>query len=220
MKALVIALACVSVVFARGGSRFDYAPFNTRYVFEDSCNIDSTDTVWMPMFWQDNGKEKFFLFEARDDSSDGFDSDSFSVKIDAYSVFNLNNRIGDYNSFPYMVRLPSQGHPDSTSFPYSSEYILYDSLDILDMDTACVYARNLIPVLNSTGDTVDWSYGDSLSTLQTSGFGAFSYLQADFDYTPGLMLRIVGLTRNLKSGVGSFLRVRVGEMQGAPSKMK
>jgi len=220
MKALVCALLCAAVAMGAAGRRYSYTPYNSRYVFEDSVFIDSTVTVTMPIFWQDNGEQKFILLEARDDSSTGFASDSFSVKIEARQVFPLNNRIGDYNSFPYAVDLASKAHPDSTGYPYSSDFILFDSLDILDMDTACVYARNLIPATNSAGDTVDWVHGDTLLTLQTSGFGAFEYVAVPFDYSPGLTLKITGLLRNLKRGTGSFLRVRIGQLMGTNVKAK
>lgn len=220
MKAMGILLIAACAVFAVS-SRSDYKPYNSHVIFEDSVWIDSTEVKTMEVFWQDNYAQKAVLVEARDDSSDGFASDSYSVKIEVYQDFPLTNDIsGKYNRFPYFVHLPSRAHPDSSTYPYGTDFILFDSLDILDMDTLAVYVRDSIPVTNSYGDTVDWAFGDSLKTAQESGFGAFAYQCVSFDYTPGLSFKITGLTRNRIAGVGTLTRIRMYGLDGAVTKGK
>lgn len=201
------------------GANFD--PFASYLVFEDSLRLDSTESKFMKVVYQDNGGNKTIVFEARDDSSAGFTSDSAAAKIEVFQVFPIaklgQNKMG---GAPYFLRLKSHAHPDSSTYPFGSQFVLFDSLEAKTMmDSAAVYARDI-----ESDTTAIWrvskSYGDSLKTLQTSGFGAFTYSSVPFDYSPGFVLKFTGKASNKGTGVGSIWKVRVYQLAGTSVRTK
>jgi hypothetical protein len=209
MKSLLLfmlcAVYCVGEVVSIGGN----SP-NSFMFWNDSCRIDSTETKYLRVLANDAYANKTLLIEARDDSSAGFASDSACVKIEIVQVWPINR-----GNIEYFVELNSRAHPDS-SYPGGSDYVLFDSLDILSMDTVCVYKRNRVTITNPSGNS---SYaGDSLKTLQTSGFGAFVYTCLPPDASPAGVFKFTGTSKNEKRGAGSFWRIRGYQIKAMVTK--
>jgi hypothetical protein len=197
---------------------FGQAPFNSRVVWEDSVRVDSTASYRLPMFWQDNGGIRTLVIEARNDSTAGFASDSAAVRIEYRQNFPLSKSLPNSGNFPYILSLRSRAHPDSLSSLWrgGSSFLLWDSLAIQSMDSAAVYSRNRV----LRAGTTKYSYGDSLKTLQTSGFGAFTYLSFLPDYSPGGNLVVTGKANNGKRGVGSVWKFRLYQQIGTSVKVE
>ena len=211
MKKLLLVLLLASVVM--GVTR---KPYNSHILLTDTVLVDSTEVEYTQIFWQDNGAEKSLLIEAYDDSTVGIASDSASVKIEVYQAFNR----GIKNQGEVVI-LPSHAHPDSTTYPFGSSFILYDSLEVKEMDSTAVWAKTSVPLLDVRGDTVGLDFQDGLDSLQTSGFGAFEYTTVGPpDFSPGLVLKITGLSSNLKRGSGSRWIFHWFQVKGTPTKGK
>lgn len=186
---------------------------NTDIIFEDSTRVDSTETVAMMAFGIDHGADFTVLIEARDDSSAGFSADSASVSMKVYQVW----PVAVEDEF-YFVRLESRAHPDSTTSLLSGgpSFTLFDSLDILEMDTASGYFRDYVG--NTAGNRDEARhYGDSLVTLDTlSNFGAMAYTTFVPDVSPALQFEFTGTSGNKVEGVGSMWKVRVYQLKRTP----
>jgi hypothetical protein len=201
---LLILLVLSSMSFARRRTpKID----NSRIAREDVVYIDGTETVYSPIFWQATGGVKSLLLQASDDSTAGFASDSACASVELMQVF--DNGTGN------VIVLPSRAHPDSTGWPYGADFMLYDSLDIADMDTASYWSRVALPSQNANDDTVGTYYNDSLNAVGTAP-GAFSYIPIVPDYSPGLVLKFTGKANNSTDGDGSRWIVRWYQENGAP----
>jgi hypothetical protein len=205
---VVLAAVCFSKPMSTAGPML-----NSDWVFVDSMRIDGTETKTTKAFGIDKGAQLSLLIEARDDSSSGFADDSASVQVKLYQVWPVS-----VGSREYFVRLNSKAHPDST-YP-GADWILFDSLDILDMDTASYYHRDV--TIDSTGNRGKVRvWGDSLVTADSVGVvGAVEYIDFAPDFSPALMLQLTGNLRNAKRGVGSMWIVRVTQLGGTPVKNK
>jgi hypothetical protein len=201
-----VLLACVAIA---GAAVRNNNPLNSFIVWEDSVRVDSTETKRMTAAWIDNGAQLALVVEARDDSSAGFADDSASVAMSVYQVWPVTK--GDSR---YFVRLPSRAHPDSTTvlFDGGADFRLWDSLHIADMDTAAVYLRNTVSGGGVLNRQADW--GDSLKTLQTTGWGAFAYRTWSPDYSSALEFELTGNAANKIGGVGSMWKLRLYQLRG------
>lgn len=188
-------------------------PINSQLIWEDSTRIDSTETKIMKAVWQDGYAQKAILIEARDDSTAGLISDSACVRISVLQLFPFNGLTGNTIG-QFFVALNSRANPDSTTKMGSSVFNLFDSLNILSMDTAAVYKRG-----QTTGATfggTGWMPNDTLKTLQTvaKGYGAFAYTALPFDFSPAIAFKLKGCASNHKGGVGSMWKIRVYGLKG------
>jgi hypothetical protein len=211
MKNFALFLLALLLYNTAQGAAKTSPPYNSKIAFIDTIRVDSTNVYYSDIFWQDNGAEKMLLIEADDDSSAGFADDSAAVKIELLQVARFLP-----NSDRYVVMLPSHAHPDST-YP-SLNFVLYDSLDIADMDTAAVWSRTAVPTKNLLGDTTGYTYNDVIGSAAT-GYGAFAYAGYTPDYSPGLVLKVTGLTSNKITGVGSRWIFRWIQVDGTKMKL-
>ena len=207
--------ACVALCFIASFSAVTSPssgfPSNASMIFEDSARVIGTATAKLPMVWIDNNVCLLLVVSARDDSAAGFANDSACVAVSYKQVFPLFP-----NKSEYAVALTS--HPDTVDrLPH---WKVFDSLCIAAMDTAAVYKRNLIKVNDAFGNTMKYIPGDTLKTLQTTGFGAFAYTQLMPDNSPAIEIRLTGKANNCKRGVGSMWKVRVYTIGGFPTKSK
>lgn len=208
----VFVLLAVSVALA-WSQRSTPTPYNTL-VWTDTLRIDSTETEYTQIFWQDNGGEKCLLVEGLDTATAGFASDSACVGITLYQVFNIAGGV--------VVKLNSKAHPDSTTYPGSSVWPLWDSLNVAtmcDTSAARVMRRNAVKYSRlGTGDTAQ-VYGDDLSSNLT-GYGGFAYIGLAPDASPGISLKVVGKATNAKRGSGSRWVFRLYQINGQPVRTK
>lgn len=187
-------LLMVVGVMAQG--RHTARPFNTL-MWDDTLIIDSTESEWTSIYWQDNGATKVLLVQAYDDSAAGFADDSACVGIDAYQVFNVGNKVA--------VRIRSTGADSSIS----------DSLQLASMmDTTVSYLRNVSYKVRLGGDTV-WTYNDEWDTLSTDTC-AFWYSTLAPDASPGISFKLTGKASNKIDGDGSKWILRVYQLIGSP----
>jgi hypothetical protein len=209
LSVVFVVLACFAVAAQPSVSKGD--PTNALTTWEDSCRIDSTEGKWLTVPWIDNFTNKALLIEARDDSAAGFAEDSASVSIKLYQAFSITR-----DNKKFWAVLPSHAHPDSGYL--SNGWSLYDSLNILDMDTANIYARNADTIKSFSGNVKGLSWGDSILTLQESGFGAFRYVSLSPDFSHGLALYIKGNIANARKGVGSMWKFSVVSRRNADGR--
>lgn len=212
MKNVLFMLVAAVAVFAQTPNYRPH-PTNAMLFWEDSARVDGTDAVTFKAVWQDEIANKVLLVECRDDSSSGFASDSACVRVTAYQVFPM---AGAQNS-DLFVMLNSRANPDSTTKYGSSVFNLFDSLNIKSMDTACVWKRNYVLSSNTWGSKGPYP-GDSLKTLQTSGYGAFAYTALPVDFSPAYTIKLTGLAPNAKRGAGSMWKLRIYGLRGVMTK--
>jgi len=219
-------LAIITLLALSALAANNFEPYNTQIFFEDSLRIDSTETKFSEAFWQDNGLWKCFLIEARDDTNylaGGWSVCTSAVSIELYQGFPVTNEYGvnartyatGYSK--YIAALPSKAHPDSTAM-HPLSFVMFDSLVISSMDTAAVYSRNAVIDTNLTGQTMGYHYGDSLKTLQSTGFGAFVYTCLPPDASPAGVFKFTGTSKNEKRGAGSFWRIRGYQIKAMVTK--
>ena len=211
---LGLLLMALSVIAQIGAPAQRSTMLNSNIIFDDSTYVLGTATVAMKVCWQDNWANKAILIEARDTSATGFATDSAAVRVTAYQVFPFTSSPGK----EVFAALNSRANPDSTTKYGSSVFNLFDSLDILSMDTACVYLRNR-STLTMTGGAPGTSAGDSLKTLQTTGYGAFAYIALPFDFSPAFVLKLSGRASNRKAKPTKW-HVRVYALRGLPQKVQ
>jgi hypothetical protein len=195
-KWLLVALLAV-VVYGEGEPT---GPLNSINQWRDTIWVDSTSVVWSDIFWQDNGGEKCLLVTLDDTSQAGVADDSASIKLELYQVFADNAQYR--RDFKNAWVLPSRAFPDSTSWPYSSSFALFDSLDILDMDSTAMWVRTATPVIKRYGnriDTLGYYYDTQLDSAVTDGSKAYAYVPIVPDASPGLAFKITGLARGAKA---------------------
>lgn len=186
---------------------------NTYVLFDDSTKIVGTETKYLKAFPQDLTSAMSLLIEARDDTA-GYANDSISLRISLEQVFPYTKR-----SVDYYVSIPSRSNPDSTAWPGSSSFKLFDSLTIAQMCTTCVYSRNKVGLSTVAGATQKYYYGDSLVTLQTSGFGAFTYVPINnLSFSPSSVIKVTGLPNNNKSASGVTVRCIIMGQKGVVTK--
>ena len=222
--ALIVSMGCwlmalIAIKPARVDAQIGAPPqritmLNSNIIFDDSTYVTGTATVAMKVCWQDVWSNKAILIEARDTLATDFAHDSAAVKVTVYQVFPFT--APRYGNDEFAV-LNSRANPDSTTKYGSSSFTLWDSLDIHQMDTACVYARNRL-VLTMTGGAPGTSAGDSLKTLQTTGYGAFAYTALPLDFSPAFVLKLKGLSTN-RTGKATKWHVRVYALRGIPQKV-
>lgn len=203
---LMVVLVCAVAAMAR----YTAKPTSTL-LWVDTLVIDSTETEWTDIYWQDNGAEKTLVIEAQNDSATGFADDSACVLVQLYQVFH-----GPSNN---VIRLPSRAHPDSSTYPFGSAFNVFDSLDIGDMDTTALIARTGVPELSSRGDTVGYYTNDSFGSAATAT-GAWAYISFAPDFSPGITLKVTGKASNGKRGVGSRWVFRWYQSLGAAVNTK
>ena len=181
---------------------------NSNVVLDETMYVDATASVWTPAFAIDRGAYLSLLIEAFDDSTAGFASDSACVSIELYQVFpDTRNGVGYFNVFK------SKAHPDST-YP-GTDWFLFDSLHIADMDTLAAYTRDADSVTIRQEKTV--IYGDSLVMADTNVvYGAQVYIDFAPDFAPALALKVTGKADNLTEGTGSRWRFKIIQMAGEP----
>lgn len=185
---------------------------NTRLVYNDTIRVDSLSAVWTQAFAIDQGVNLILELEADDDSTAGFADDSACVSVELYQAIpETRDNIG------YWKLYKSKNDPDST-YP-GTDFFLFDSLDITDMDTAAVFFRDTTSFTQRSGGGKIMVYGDSVVTADTlSKFTALEYLAFTPDLTPALALKFTGLSPNKTEGVGSLWIIRVYQMYGDPVK--
>lgn len=181
---------------------------NTRIAMQDTVYVDSTSTVYSEIFWQTEGEYKTLLIEAYDDSTAGITDDSACIKIELLQAFNIGTK--------HIVLKSSHAYPDCTSYAYSDSFLLYDSLSIQDMDTTSMFIRNALYKTNPVGDTIMKYYGVEIDSMEVVTPLAYSYRHITPDYSPGLVLKITGLTPNLARGTGSRWIFRWYQQKGQP----
>jgi hypothetical protein len=205
-------LAVLLMLAGAAMARRSVEPLNTL-IWVDTLTIDSTETEWTDVYWQDNGAEKTLVVEAWNDSGTGFASDSACVGITLYQVFHLPGA----NS---VVRLGSRAHPDSSTYPFgSAAFSLFDSLDIADMDTTALISRTAVPQVSSRDDTVGYYYTNTFGSAATAT-GAWAYISFAPDFSPGLVLQVTGKASNGIRGAGSKWVFRWYQSGGAVTKTR
>jgi hypothetical protein len=197
MKRYLAILVAAGLAYAGGPSTAGYQqPYNSQ-VWIDTVVVSSTNTAYSDVFWQDNGSEKMLVVEAMDTTAAGFAADSACVSIRLQQVAPIGTSRKD------VVVLSSHAHPDSTSYPGSSVFYLWDSLNIRTMmDTTAAWVRHAVPLTNRQGDTVDYTFSERVldsTVTATRGYGAFVYTSVPPDYSPGLRLRLTGKACNKKT---------------------
>ncbi len=206
-KTFILLLVLFTVISARGKR----TPMieNAKLVTIDTIFVDATDTAWTQIFWQPAGTYKSVVIEGNDTNTAGLGSDSAAVQVVLFQVFDK----GPDRS--QVVLLDSRAHPDSTSWPNSSDFIISDSLDVADMAQTSLYNRT--SELNiSANDTLGYVYNDTLGTLATTQTGATAYYMLSPDYSPGIILRLVGRLTNSTANTGSRWIIRWYQQGGEP----
>jgi len=203
---LTVLLAALAVSAGRAPSRPAY---NTRH-FYDTLYVASTADTFSQVFWQDAGMEKTLLIEMNDTSVAGFDSDSCAFKLELYQAWQTQPE-------STIILLPSRANPDSTGWPYSSDFVLFDSLDIADMDTVSTYRRVAIPSTDLSGDTTGYYYKTGIDTLisVSAQIAAFAYVPIAPDASAGVAVKITGKASN-KKGAGSRIILKWFQVKGQP----
>lgn len=172
---------------------------NSNYIYTDSIWVDATDTVFSSAFPIDEGAHLTMILEARDDSAAAIGGDSACVRVELWQSYPIFK-----GGRGYLVTFPSKAQPDST-YP-SPDWVMYDSLDIADMDTAAAYMRDL----KGADHRKTKIWGDSLVISDTLGnFGAMEYFAFSPDATPSAVLRFIGRATNKRIGPGSRWIVRI-----------
>lgn len=200
-QTIILILALFTILFARDSRPRTPIVENSRLVHIDSIYVEETDTVWTDIFWQAAGEYKSILIEANDDSTAGTASDSACAQVTLWQVWDIGKS--------GVIVLPSRAHPDSTTWPNGSDFIISDSLDILSMEDSALWARGHLPYTTGTdststgGDTIDVAgyYNNVLDSIYGGTQpGGYAYYMLSPDYSPGLVLRFVGRISNLTAG--------------------
>lgn len=207
---LIFALFTISIARGKRTPMIE----NARLVHIDTIFVDGTDTAWTQIFWQPAGTYKTIMVEVNDTNTADLSSDSAAAQLTLWQVFDKGK---DHSQ---VVVLPSRAHPDSASFANStSDFVLSDSLDIADMLQTGLYDRTS-EVNISLGDTLAPVYNDTLSTIATTQTGAFTYYDLRPDYSPGLLVRLVGRLTNAATATGSRWIIRWYQQTGQPVTTK
>jgi hypothetical protein len=214
---LVVALASVATSQIRIGS---WDPANARRAVVDTIMLDSSETKYSQCFWVCAGGNYSLMLEVNDTSAAGFASDSAVASIEVLQAFNVDQ--AKYALFP------SHAHPDSdtVAFAGGANFYLSDSLDIRSMqgDTLRVFSRATRTLKDAQGNTVDNSFTDDVGAAYSSALkariGALRYYSFAVDYSPGVVLKIKGLTGNKKGGPGSRWIVRWYQQVGQPMQAR
>lgn len=210
---VIVLMLMVCVTFAQRRSDRDQIPSNITMVMRDTLRVDGTEALWSKLFWQAKGAEKTLQVIFDDTTSAGVASDSAAVKIEMFQVWNTPN---DNRK---VTILASRANPDSTSWPYSSNFVMVDSLDILSMDSAAVWDRLQIPIRSANGDTTGYTWGDDLDSVYTGGYVGSAYYPVVPDASPGIIFKVTGKASN-KVGSYSRLILKLFQITGAPTKIQ
>ncbi len=211
MKKLFIILLMVSMLFARGKRTPEIE--NATIVNIDTILVDGTDTAWTQIFWQPAGTHKSILIEANDPNQAGLGSDSAAVQVVLFQVFDK----GSDKSEVYLLN--SRAHPDSTGWPNGTDYIINDSLDIADMAQTSLYART--SEANESGnESYAPVYNDTLGAVASTQDGGTAYYALSPDYSPGIILRLVGRLTNAATSTGSRWIIRWYQQKSQPVTTK
>lgn len=169
-------------------------------VYEDTIWVDGDVTVYSRVIDLAGGGSRSVLLECFDDSTAGFASDSLDVGVSVYQAFSLNDKD--------VVLLASKSHPDSTSWPFGSVFVLDDSVKIGDCDTGKVYVRTMQRDTSFQGDVISTSYTDDLdSTIATRG--AFVYWPLSPDVSDGVVFEFDGHADTQDKGLGARFILRI-----------
>ena len=209
---MVVILIAFASVMARYPAPTQNKPRNSSVKFVDTLYIDSTESKWTDVFWQDFGAQKILFIQADDTSEGNFGGDSAAVKIELYQAFPR------YKNQKDVVLLQSRACPDSTSWPYSGEFVIDDSLDVLEMDTTCLYAFTAVADTLPTGDTVGYYYTtviDSAVTDSAEYIACKHYLLTP-DASPGIAFKVTGKASNKVAGSGTMWVLTVYQIDGEP----
>jgi len=181
---------------------------NSSYAPVDSFAIDSADVVYSRAFALDNGTYKTLMVEMRDDSSAGFASDRGAVSIEFMQLLPV-----DRNNNKYFSVLRSKADTTNGSYPAGGAYMLFDSLDIVDMDTASMRYRDVV-IDSAWNKPRGKMYGDSILVVDTTGnFGAVDYISFTPDFTPTGCFRVTGLKGSLAAGDGVHVLLYLARME-------
>lgn len=206
-RVVLLVLIIIAVVHGRTNTQ------ENQLMYADTIFVDSVNVSYTKVFWQDKGTYKSVLIEAFDDSSAGFASDSISASIELKQVFNLGPK--------YFVVMNSRAHPDSTTYPNSTNFMLSDSMYLAKMDTTAKWIRTAIYKTNLLGDTVETNYSDDIATqATTTNRGAYWYQDLAPSYSPGILLKLTGKLQNKCKGPGSRWIIRLFMQEGEPVKQK
>jgi hypothetical protein len=181
-------------------------PYNTNLMV-DTVWVKSTGSVFSQVFWQDAGANKAVSITMDDTSAAARANDSAAISVELKQVF--ATQTGSKRKYAYVM--PSLAHPDSTTWPGGSGgYFLWDSLDVLDMDTLAVYHRERVPEVKLS-DTVGWYYNRDIDSLVPAAERMpLSYRAFSADPSPGIAFKVTGKDSNKKS---SFVRVIINYWQ-------
>ncbi len=184
MKKLLLILLLSVITYGKS----TVPPFNSSVLRSDTLYLSRGDVGYTPVLFNlNNGMEKSYKITIDDTTNTGFNNDSGAVRVELYQAF---NNIKD----PSKVDIfPSRSHPDS-AFPGGSDFIMFDSLHIADMDTSAEWRLSVGGArVSAAGDTLQLWYNESLDSAITAPLGAKAYMFLVPDYSPGALLKVSGL---------------------------
>ena len=195
VRSIIVLLSLVSVTMAQV-----YFPSKT-YRQYDTIWIKGTEVKYSKIFAQDIVGEKSIIVSFNDTSAAGIPDDSAAMKVELMQAF---NRDADGSGKAFWL-FNSHANPDSTSGIGSSNFALWDSLDVLDMDSTANRILKRQAVKSPSGDTVRWTYNNRLDSVASPKIPA-AYRSVAPDYSNGFVLKLTGHNRNKKA---SYVRVLV-----------
>lgn len=189
MRNMMVFIVCM--IFMAFGAIKTRFPSNSMLALVDTITLDSTEVKYSKAFWFSDGGKASLLLECEDTSAVGNANDSASARVEITQGFNLRDSV--------FVMLGS----------HATDSILWDSLDILDMDTNAVYVRQHSPY-TVFGDTIGWYYLDNIDSMvtDTARYGAFDYAYVTADFSPAVFVKLTGNKRNKVGGSGSIWILR------------
>jgi hypothetical protein len=184
MKKLLLILLLSVIAYGKS----TVPPVNSSIVRSDTIIVSRDSVRYTPILYKMNrGMHKAVKITMNDTTNAGFASDTGAIRVEVYQAFNNFKDPSKVDIFP------SRAHPDS-SHPGGTDFRLYDSLDIADMDTSAEWVLSVGGArVSASGDTLQLWYSESLDSVITAPLGAKSYMFLVPDYSPGLLLKVTGL---------------------------
>lgn len=180
-------------------------------IWVDTLRVRGTGSDTSKIFWQADVGYKTLQIISDDTSKTGFGTDTSCVSIELYQVFPLGN--------DKVFMIPSHAHPDSTYWPYSSKFMIADSLNIKAMDTLALKNRVSITRLGfALTDTLSKIYSDAIGSTATQ-IGAVKYFDLAPSASPGICIILKGKATN-SAGAGSRHILRILSIKGTPTFQK
>ena len=204
MKQLLL-IALISVL-AYSQDAYQITP-NSKLYQRDTLIVSRDSVRYTKIFFQNDGMEKTIKITVDDTTIAGFASDTFAATYELYQTF------GDWEEKDWVDIFPSRAHPDS-SYPGGTDYALFDSLHIANMDTATQYQLAVKKYKTGAGgDTLSSIYGKTLDSLMAAPIGAKVYLSIAPDYSPGLLIKCSG-----KMGKEAIVIIEWYIREGTPTR--